>query len=72
MSIIKPDSQSSDWRKTRHSMAWGNCVEVRPVNGAIAIRDSKSPRGCVLECSAQSWRAFTLAVREGRFDVHRQ
>jgi Domain of unknown function (DUF397) len=52
-------------------MANGNCVEVRPVNGGIAVRDSKNPGGYVLAYSAPSWRAFTLAARQGRFDSPR-
>jgi hypothetical protein len=49
-------------------MANGNCVEVRPVNGAIAVRDSKNPNGDVLAYDAASWSAFTVAARQGRFD----
>jgi hypothetical protein len=53
-------------------MANGNCVEVRPVTGAIAVRDSKNPDGFVLSYNAKSWRAFTLAARLGQFDIPRQ
>jgi hypothetical protein len=53
-------------------MANGNCVEVHPVTGAIAVRDSKNPGGLVLAYSAESWRAFTLAARLGHFDVRQQ
>jgi hypothetical protein len=53
-------------------MANGNCVEVLPVNGGIAVRDSKNPGGYVLAYSAPSWRAFTLAARQGHYDAHGQ
>jgi hypothetical protein len=68
---MKADSETSGWRKARRSMANGNCVEVRPVNGRIAVRDSKNPGGYVLAYSAPSWRAFTLAARQGHYDAHR-
>ena len=57
-----------EWRKARRSMANGNCVEVVPVTGTIAVRDSQNPGGDVLTYSAASWRAFTSALRDGRFD----
>jgi hypothetical protein len=70
MFLIDADSGRSGWRRARRSMANGNCVEVRPANGEIAVRDSKNPGGFVLAYSAQSWRAFTLEARQGFFDVH--
>jgi uncharacterized protein DUF397 len=60
------------WRKARRSMANGNCVEVRPATGVIAVRDSKNPDGLVLAYSAESWRAFTRAARIGRYDGPQQ
>jgi Domain of unknown function (DUF397) len=71
MSLMKADAESFGWRKARRSMANGNCVEVRPVNGAIAVRDSKNPGGYTLAYSAASWRAFTLAAQQGRYDLSR-
>jgi hypothetical protein len=69
MSLVEVDPESAGWRKARRSMANGNCVEVRPVTDAIAVRDSKNPGGLVVAYSAESWRAFTLAARLGQFDV---
>ncbi len=71
MSLIEVDSDSAGWRKARRSMANGNCVEVHPVRGAIAVRDSKNPEGLVLAYNAETWHAFTLAARLGHFDVPR-
>jgi hypothetical protein len=71
MTLIEVDPESPGWRKARRSMANGNCVEVRPATGAIAVRDSKNPGGLVLAYSAESWHAFTLAARLGQFDVPR-
>jgi Domain of unknown function (DUF397) len=69
MFLMKVDAEPFVWRKARRSMANGNCVEVRPDNGGIAVRDSKNPGGFVLAYSAPSWRAFTLAARQGRYDA---
>jgi hypothetical protein len=71
MFLMKADAESFGWRKARRSLANGNCVEVRPVNGGIAVRDSKNPSGYVLAYSAPSWRAFTLAARHGHYDEPR-
>jgi len=72
MSQVEVDPASPGWRKARRSMANGNCVEVRPAYGAVAVRDSQNPGGLVLAYSAASWRAFTHAARLGRFDVPQQ
>jgi Domain of unknown function (DUF397) len=72
MSLMKADSDTPGWRKSRRSMANGNCVEVRPANGGIAVRDSKNPSGYMLAYSAPSWRAFTLAAQQGHYDAHLQ
>jgi Domain of unknown function (DUF397) len=72
MSIVEVDPDSAGWRKARRSMANGNCVEVRPVTGAIAVRDSNKPDGLMIAYSAESWRAFTRATRRGHFDIPEQ
>ena len=72
MSRMEADSESRAGRKAQRSLADGNCVEVRPVNGGIAVRDSKNPGGYVLAYSAPSWRAFTLAAQQGHYDAHPQ
>ena len=57
------------WRKSRHSGAQGNCVEVAAnLPGVIAVRDSKDPDGPLLTFSPAEWAAFTAAVRSGEFD----
>jgi hypothetical protein len=68
MSLGKAGRRSAEWRKARRSMGNGNCVEIRPMNGAIAVRDSKNPNGNILEYNAESWRTFTQNARQGSFD----
>lgn len=69
MSLMKAESEPQGWRKAHRSMANGNCVEIRPASGAVAVRDSQNPGGYVLAYSTESWRAFTLEARLGRFDA---
>ena len=72
MSKVQVDLDSQGWRKSRHSMANGNCVEIQSVGDSVAVRDSQNKAGSVLAYSAQTWHAFTLAARHGRFDIPRQ
>jgi hypothetical protein len=54
------------WRKASHSGSNGNCVEVagsRP--DAVAVRDSKDPRGPVLVFTPGEWKAFTDRLKVG-------
>lgn len=53
------------WRKATASPANGECVEVAPVTGRVAVRDSKNPDGEVLLYSAGAWRSL-LCVAKGR------
>jgi Domain of unknown function (DUF397) len=69
MSLLKAASESQGWRKAQRSMANGNCVEIAPASGAVAVRDSQNPGGYVLAYSTQSWRAFTQEAQQGRFDA---
>ncbi|CCH34937.1 DUF397 domain-containing protein [Actinosynnema sp. NPDC047251] len=44
------------WRKSTYSTDQANCVEVRHLRDAVAIRDSKNPDGPVLVVPAVDWR----------------
>jgi hypothetical protein len=69
MSPAEGSIESCGWRKSRHSMANGNCVEVRSTDNFVAVRDSMNPNGNKLAFGAQTWGMFTAAAREGRFDA---
>ncbi|MFC4150447.1 DUF397 domain-containing protein [Micromonospora mangrovi] len=58
------DLTGARWRKsTRSSGQGGACVEVADnLPGAVAVRDSKDPRGPVLTFGPDAWRAFVAAV----------
>ncbi|MBW4716145.1 DUF397 domain-containing protein [Saccharothrix sp. SC076] len=47
------------WRKSSYSTDQANCVEVRHLAGAVAVRDSKNPHGPVLIVPKVNWRGFT-------------
>jgi hypothetical protein len=57
------------WRKSTYSNDSGNCVEVRLTDPAVALRDTKDRDGPVLTFGLEDWRAFTVAVRDGEFDL---
>jgi Domain of unknown function (DUF397) len=60
-----------EFRKSSHSGegAHGTCVEVAAnVPGARALRDSKDPRGPVLEFHPAEFGNFISTIKTGRFD----
>ncbi|BCB85041.1 DUF397 domain-containing protein [Phytohabitans suffuscus] len=60
------------WFKSSRSAGNGACVEVAFVSSsAVAMRDSKDPRGPVLRFSAGSWQRFVADVRTGEIDQPR-
>jgi hypothetical protein len=57
-----------EWRKARNSLSNGNCVEVAPTNGMVAVRDSKNPAGPTLMYTSAEWAAFLDGAKKGEFD----
>ncbi|KWW99000.1 hypothetical protein LI90_631 [Carbonactinospora thermoautotrophica] len=62
------DLARAAWRKSSFSGAQSDCVEVAPVAGVIAVRDSKNPHGPKLVFTHDEWTAFTSGVKAGEFD----
>lgn len=57
------------WRKSSHSGAVGNCVEVAPLpSGAMAIRHSRDPGGPALIFTHAEFVAFLGGAKDGEFD----
>jgi Domain of unknown function (DUF397) len=63
--VREADAPPARWHKSSHSSANGQCVEVAPVAGAVAVRDSKNPAGPVLIFTRQAWAAFVEDVKRG-------
>jgi Domain of unknown function (DUF397) len=60
---------SGKWVKSSLSAYNGNCVEVAGLtDDAIRVRDSKHPRGAVLNFTPAEWDAFIGGVHNGEFD----
>ncbi|MGI5166524.1 DUF397 domain-containing protein [Spirillospora sp. CA-253888] len=60
------DLSGERWTKSGHSGGGQDCVEVaRALPEAVAVRDSKDPRGPVLLLGADAWRALTARLRVG-------
>jgi hypothetical protein len=60
---------SGSWIKSSLSTYNGNCVEVAGLEEErIKVRDSKNPRGGILNFTPAEWDAFIGGVRNGEFD----
>lgn len=57
------------WRKSTRSGDNGQCVEVRRVDDAIEIRDTKDRSGPTLRFTLSEWAAFTGGTKDGEFDL---
>jgi hypothetical protein len=57
------DVPASIWRKSRHSVANGNCVQVAASLDAVMIRDSADSEGPVISYPAAAWCSFVAAVK---------
>ncbi|GAA1992535.1 DUF397 domain-containing protein [Amycolatopsis minnesotensis] len=64
------DLACARWRKSSYSSGSGSngaCVEVAFAgSAAIAVRDSKAPRGGLLTLDRQAWSAFTASAGGSR------
>lgn len=61
------------WRKSQHSGAVGNCVEVAALSDGgsgklIAVRNSRFPDGPALIYTREEMAAFVTGAKDGEFD----
>jgi len=62
-------NSSGIWIKSSLSAYNGNCVEVAGLTeNRIRVRDSKHPRGAVLNFTPAEWDAFIGGVHKGEFE----
>jgi hypothetical protein len=66
------DLVASHWRKSSHSGATGNCVEIAALDAnTTGVRNSRHPAGPALRYPNATMRAFVAAVRAGGFALPR-
>lgn len=61
--------ETSTWRKSRHSVNYGACVEAATESDAIVVRDSADQAGATLRYSPGTWQTFLAQAKMGKFDV---
>lgn len=61
--------KQGEWFKSTKSGAAGHCVEaLENGDGAVSVRNSKSPEGGTVAFTADEWSAFVAGVKAGEFD----
>ena len=69
VSVAVSELGDLQWRKAVASNATGSCVEVADVDGAaVAVRNSRAPRGVALLFTRAEMTAFVAGVKNGEFD----
>lgn len=68
-SLTGPATQGPAWRTSRRCTPDQQCVEVAPIAGEVAVRDSTDPEGPHLHVRPRAWREFVGRVKNGRFDL---
>ncbi|WP_081842260.1 DUF397 domain-containing protein [Actinomadura welshii] len=58
-----------NWRKARASQGSQGCVELAPLVGMVAVRDSKDPDGPMLVFGRDVWRHLADRVSGGELDL---
>jgi Domain of unknown function (DUF397) len=57
------------WVRSRRSGSQGNCVEIAELSdGAVAVRNSRHPRGPALVYTRAEIEALILGAKDGDFD----
>lgn len=71
MSLSSTEVSDLHWRKARHSVGNGACVEVAPVSGGVLVRDSQDQGSALIRYSGRSWLSFAAKAKMGWFDHDR-
>jgi Domain of unknown function (DUF397) len=61
--MSEPSPHDDDYRKSRHSIGDGDCVEVAVHGAHVFVRDSKDPTGPTLVESTASWMNWIESIR---------
>jgi hypothetical protein len=63
---MQHQSRNLQWRKSSHSDAEGQCVELAEAGDTVAVRDSKQgDTGAILSFTVGEWRRLFTDIREG-------
>ena len=57
--------EDGSWRKSRRSMADGNCVEAANDAASVLVRDTADRSGPVLAFGLGAWKVFTGTLKAG-------
>jgi hypothetical protein len=63
------DSSPVPWRKSSYSGSGNDCLETATAGRVVLVRDSKDRAGPPLRLTAEQWRMFTAAVKDGVLDL---
>jgi Domain of unknown function (DUF397) len=64
------NSHEMPWKKSSHSAANGDCIEVAHLpDDYVWIRDSKNPSKPPLRFTPAEWRTFVEEVKRNCFDL---
>ncbi|ALG12764.1 DUF397 domain-containing protein [Kibdelosporangium phytohabitans] len=57
------DHAGAVWRKSSHSGAGNDCVEIALAHSGARVRDSKNPEAGMLRFDATGWATFLTAAK---------
>jgi hypothetical protein len=61
--VTTATSSRATWRKSSHSGANGDCIEVAcPAPDGVVVRDSQDPQGPRLAFTVAQWTTFTSTL----------
>lgn len=67
MDYMQVNRNDLRWRTATKSSG-GACVEVAPINGMVAVRNSRKPTDEMIIYTAAEWTAFLDGAKSGEFD----
>ncbi len=60
------DVHRNIWRKSRHSIGNGNCVQVAASPDTVMVRDSADSASPIISYPVGAWRAFVAAAKTAK------
>lgn len=63
--VGRSNLSDAPWRKSTYSGNANGCVEVAPIPGEVAIRDTKNRHQGHFTVTTKNWSAFISKVRRG-------